>query len=119
MSTTYAASDPRASRISAVPSGGPLAAEVRGVDLRNVGDADFAAIHRLWIEKLVPLVRGETVDDGQLIAFSRRFGELDWAPVQETGRRFVEGKPELYIISNVIQNGEPIGSLGAGRGVWP
>ena len=53
-----------------------------------------------------------------LIAFSRRFGELDWAPVQETGRRFVDGHPEIYVVSNVMENGEPIGSLGAGEAVW-
>ena len=111
MSTTYAPVSAPSRR------GRPLAAEVRGVDLRNVSDADFAAIHRLWIEHLVLLFRGQTLDDDQLIAFSRRFGELDWAPVQETGRRFVEGKPELYVISNVIENGEPIGSLGAGEAV--
>jgi taurine dioxygenase len=38
--------------------------------------------------------------------------------VQETGRRFVEGLPEIYIVSNVKLNGEPIGSLGAGEAVW-
>jgi len=53
-----------------------------------------------------------------LIAFSKRFGELDWAPIQETGRRFVEGRPEIYVVSNVIENGDPIGSLGAGEAVW-
>ena len=56
--------------------------------------------------------------DQDLIAFSRRFGDLDWAPIQETGRRFVEGLPEIYIVSNVMVNGEPIGSLGAGEAVW-
>ena len=111
MSTTYA-------RISAVPSGAALAAEVRGVDLRHVTDQDFAAIHRLWLDHLVLLFRGQQLDDDQLIAFSRKFGELDWAPVQETGRRFVDGQPELYVISNVVENGEPIGSLGAGEAVW-
>jgi hypothetical protein len=30
---------------------------------------------------------------------------LDLAPIQETGRRFVEGRPEIYIVSNVIANG--------------
>jgi hypothetical protein len=30
----------------------------------------------------------------------------------------VEGKPEIYIVSNVIENGIPIGSLGAGEAVW-
>ena len=63
-------------------------------------------------------MRGQTLSDQDLIAFSRRFGDLDWAPVQETGRRFVEGLPEIYIVSNVIVNGEPIGSLGAGEAVW-
>src|SRR5262245_50913962 len=119
MGTTYGEHDTRpGARISAVPSGAALAAEVRGVDLRHVTDQDFAAIHRLWLEYLVLLFRGQELDDEQLIAFSRRFGELDWAPVQETGRRFVEGHPELYVISNVIENGEPIGSLGAGEATW-
>jgi len=116
--STIAGRDIRSARITAVPSGAALAAEVGGVDLRNVTDQDFATIHRLWIEHLVLLFRGQTLDDDQLIAFSRQFGELDWAPVQETGRRFVEGRPELYVISNVVENGEPIGSLGAGEAVW-
>ena len=115
---TITGRDIRSARITALPSGAALAAEVRGVDLRDVTDQDFATIHRLWIEHLVLLFRGQTLDDDQLIAFSRRFGELDWAPVQETGRRFVEGRPELYVISNVVENGEPIGSLGAGEAVW-
>src|SRR5260370_23109321 len=58
------------------------------------------------------------LSDQDLIAFSRRFGALDWAPVQETGRRFVEGHPEIYVVSNVIENGAPIGSLGAGEATW-
>jgi taurine dioxygenase len=66
----------------------------------------------------VILFRGQTLADQDLIAFSRRFGDLDWAPVQETGRRFVEGLPEIYIVSNVTVNGQPIGSLGAGEAVW-
>jgi taurine dioxygenase len=118
VSTTDTGHTARSRHISAVPSGAALAAEVRGVDLRNISKDEFAAIHRLWLEHLVLLFRGQELDDEQLIAFSRRFGELDWAPVQETGRRFVEGHPELYVISNVIENGEPIGSLGAGEATW-
>ena len=119
MSTSDAGHDIRsAARISVVPSGAALAGEIRGVDLRDITDQDFAAIHRLWLDHLVLLFRGQRLDDDQLIAFSRRFGALDWAPVQETGRRFVEGRPELYVISNVVENGEPIGSLGAGEAVW-
>jgi len=105
-------------RLEVRPNAAALGAEIGGVDLRAVDDATFAAIHRAWIDHLVLLFRGQTLSDDQLIAFSRRFGDLDWAPIQETGRRFVEGKPEIYVVSNVIEDGEPIGSLGAGEAVW-
>jgi taurine dioxygenase len=95
-----------------------LGAEIQGVDLREIDADDFAAIYRAWLDRLVILCRGQRLTDQDLIAFSRRLGNLDWAPVQETGRRFVEGYPEIYVVSNVIENGEPIGSLGAGEAVW-
>jgi taurine dioxygenase len=104
--------------VSVKPSGAALAAELSGVDLRHLTEADFAAIHRAWLDHLVLLFRGQTLTDDDLIKFSRRFGELDWAPIQENGRRFVEGRPEIYVVSNVIENGVAIGSLGAGEAVW-
>lgn len=101
-----------------VPTGGGLGAEIGAVDLRRLSDAAFAVIRRAWLDNLVLLVRGQDLTDSELIAFSRRFGDLDLAPIQETGRRFVEGLPELYIVSNVLKDGEPIGSLGFGEAVW-
>src|SRR5271170_6483710 len=101
-----------------IPTGAALGAEVRGVDLRSLDDRLFAALKHAWHQHQVILLRGQTLDDQDLVAFSRRFGDLDWAPVQETGRRFVEGLPEIYIVSNVTINGQPIGSLGAGEAVW-
>ena len=95
-----------------------LGAEINGLDLRNVSDQDFTRIHNAWLDHQVLLIRGQRLTDDDLIRFSRRFGALDWAPVQETGRRFVEGHPEIYVVSNVIENGVPIGSLGAGEAVW-
>jgi taurine dioxygenase len=100
------------------PTGGGLGAEIRGIDLRDLDEDRFAALHRAWLDNLVLLVRGQALDDADLIAFSRRLGELDHAPVQESGRRFVGGMPELYVVSNVVENGEPIGSLGNGEAVW-
>jgi taurine dioxygenase len=104
--------------IEIVPTGRVLGAEVRGVDLTSLDDRQFSALKRAWHQHQVLLIRGQQLRDQDLIAFSRRFGDLDWAPVQETGRRFVEGLPEIYIVSNVKVNGEPIGSLGAGEAVW-
>jgi alpha-ketoglutarate-dependent taurine dioxygenase len=104
--------------IDVVSTGAALGAEVRGVDLKSLDELQFAALKRAWHDYQVILVRDQTLSDQDLIAFSRRFGDLDWAPVQETGRRFVEGLPEIYIVSNVTVNGQPIGSLGAGEAVW-
>jgi len=108
----------RAEPIEVIATGAALGAEVCGADLRDLDAAQFSAIERAWHAHQVILVRNQTLDDHELIAFSRRFGALDWAPIQETGRRFVEGLPEIYIVSNVMVNGEPIGSLGAGEAVW-
>jgi taurine dioxygenase len=104
--------------ITVTPTGVALGAEVGGVDLRRISDVDFAALHHAWLDHLVLLFRGQTLNDDDLIAFSQRFGKLDFAPIQENGRRFVEGHPEIYVVSNVIENGEAIGSLGAGEAVW-
>lgn len=101
-----------------IPTGKALGAEIDGVDLRRIDQEDFAVIHQAWLDHLVLLFRRQDLSDEDLIAFSRRLGELDWAPVQETGRRFVEGHPEIYVVSNVVEDGVPIGSLGAGEATW-
>jgi taurine dioxygenase len=104
--------------IDVVPTGKALGAELRGVDLKSLDDAQAAIILRAFHQHQVILIRNQMLGDQDLVTFSRHFGDLDWAPVQETGRRFVEGMPEIYIVSNVKVNGEPIGSLGAGEAVW-
>ena len=100
------------------PTGAALGAEIQDVDLRALDDDTFAAIYRAWLDYQVLLVRDQALTDDDLVAFSRRFGNLDEAPVQETGKRFVEGYPEIYVVSNVVQDGVAIGSLGAGEAVW-
>jgi taurine dioxygenase len=112
------ARDSRIESINVISTWAALGGEVRGVDLKNLDELQFTALKRAWHEYQVILVRDQTLSDQDLIAFSRRFGDLDWAPVQETGRRFVEGLPEIYIVSNVTVDGQPIGSLGAGEAVW-
>ena len=95
-----------------------LGAEITGVDLRQIDDAAFALIHRAWIDHQVLLFRGQNLDDLDLIAFSRRLGDLDHAPIQENGQSIANGRPEIYVVSNVIENGVAIGSLGYGEAVW-
>jgi taurine dioxygenase len=106
------------SAFDVIPTGAALGAEVRSVDLRYLDDRTFRRLMDAWHQHSVLLVRGQSLNDQDLIAFSRRFGDLDWAPIQENGRRFVEGLPEIYIVSNVKVDGEAIGSLGDGEAVW-
>ena len=101
-----------------IPTEKPLGAEIQGVDIRRIHGDEFEFIYQAWLDHQVLLFRGQQLTDDDLIAFSRHFGELDFAPIQESGRRFVEGHPELYVVSNVIENGEPIGSLGSGEASW-
>jgi alpha-ketoglutarate-dependent taurine dioxygenase len=105
-------------RLAVAPAARALGAEIGGVDLRCIEAADFAVIRHAFIAHSVLLIRDQRLTDDDLIAFSRRLGVLDWAPVQENGRRFVPGKPEIYIVSNVVENGVAIGSLGAGEAAW-
>jgi taurine dioxygenase len=100
------------------PTGAALGAEIQGVDLRTLDDHAFAGIHQAWLDHQVLLFRDQQLTDDDLVAFSQRFGDLDEAPVQETGQRFVEGHPEIYVVSNVVKDGVAIGSLGAGEAVW-
>ncbi len=104
--------------INAIPNRAGFGAEMTGVDLRRLDEVGFARVLQAWRDHSVLLFRGQTLSDSDLIAFSRRLGDLDWAPIQENGRRFVEGMPEIYIVSNVKVNGEAIGSLGDGEAVW-
>jgi taurine dioxygenase len=101
-----------------VSTGAALAARVEGIDVRGLDTEAFAFVYQAWLDHEVLLFRDQSLTDEDLLAFSRRFGELDEAPVQESGRRFVEGHPEIYVVSNVVENGVPIGSLGAGEAVW-
>src|SRR3989441_1671311 len=100
------------------PTDAVLGASVEDVDLRALDSEIFAAIHRAWLDYQVLLFRNQALTDEDLVAFSRRFGDLDEAPVQETGRRFVEGHPEISVVWKVVQDGLPIGGLGSGEAVW-
>ena len=104
------------------PLGPALGAEIRGIDLSSgVDDAAFPAILDVWLEHCLLLFRGQRLDEPALVAFSRRFGPLEAPPASERRRRGEAGSavcPEVWIISNVVEDGEAIGSLGAGEAEW-
>ncbi len=105
--------------ISVTPITPAVGAEISGVDLAGLRDDDFAVIERAWHRHAVLLLRGQKLTDDDLLAFSRRFGDLDPPPNQEHGRQSPPGYPDVYVVSNVLdEKGEPIGALGAGEAVW-
>src|SRR4029077_10540557 len=92
--------------------------EILGVDLRQLSGADFAAVEHAWHQHSVILLRGQKLSHDDLLAFSRRFGELDPPPNQERGRISPPGYPDIYVVSNVLDaKGDPIGARGAGEAV--
>jgi taurine dioxygenase len=92
---------------------------VTGIDVaKAVSQVDIDDIEAAWRERLVVVFHGQTLSDPELIAFSKNFGELDPPGPNPYGEPFNKEHPELNVISNVKENGKPIGNLGDGEAVW-
>jgi taurine dioxygenase len=101
------------------PHPGPLGADVVGVDLAALGDDDFEALYRAWLEHGVLRIRGQRLSDPELEAFSARFGPLEEIPVKLSAEERAR-IPSLYVtvISNIQVGGRPIGGLGNLEAAW-
>jgi taurine dioxygenase len=94
------------------PTGAALGAEIQGVDLsHDLDDATFKQIVDLWHEHEVIFFRDQKLTPAQHVAFSRRFGELELHVRKDCCR---PGYHELFVVSNIIVDGKPIGSQDAG-----
>ena len=98
---------------------GVIGAEVQDIDLARATRAEVDAIKSAWYRHDVLLFRNQRLSDDNLLNFSRHFGALDAPPNQGAGRKSPPGYPEVYIVSNVLDDqGEPIGALGDGEAAW-
>jgi taurine dioxygenase len=94
------------------PFDAPLGAEVIGLDIgQPVSDADFQRIHRAHLDHHVLVFRGQRISPQQQIDFSRRFGPLQIHVLHQFG---LAGHPEVLVVSNILENGKPIGLGDAG-----
>jgi len=94
-------------------------AEVQGVDLATIGDAEFAELYGIWRKHHVLVLRDQHLTNAQFERFSSMLGELDPPPNQGAGRKNVPGYPNLYVVSNrKSATGEPLGALGDGEATW-
>jgi len=92
---------------------GPLGAEVVGLDLSlPVSDVDFARIHAAHLDHHVLVFREQRITPRQQTEFSRRFGPLQIHVL----RNFqLAGHPEVLVVSNIIEDGKPVGLGDAGH----
>lgn len=105
-------------RITVIPSGAALAADVVGVDLTQpMPDATYQQIRKAWNDHLVLRFRSQKLDDPQFLNFARLFGELEKAPIH-AGTVVENPYPEISVMSNIKVNGKSIGNLGHYEAVW-
>ena len=90
----------------------PLGFEIRGVDLsKPVGDDTAKAVEDALVEHSVVFLRNQKLTPEQHKGFGARFGDL---AIHVAKTYLLPGHPEIYIVSNIVENGRNIGVADAG-----
>ena len=89
-----------------------LGAEVIDVDLRrNIDDELAARLKEVWHRNLVILLRDQELSEDDQVRFAERFGP----PAVIHTKQFVRKHPAVMLISNIREDGKPIGALPDGE----
>jgi taurine dioxygenase len=100
--------------IEVIPTGAAVGAEIRGVNLAApINGPVFGEIERAYNEYGVIFFRDQRITPAQQVAFTRRFGEIEFNIFGE--RWSVPDSPEIVVVSNVTEGGQPIGVRRAGE----
>ena len=90
-----------------------MGAEIHGIDLNvPLTESEFADLRRLLADHSLLLMRNQDISPNSQISFSRRFGELEEHVLQNF---CLDGHPEIFVVSNIIENGEHIGAYGGSK----
>lgn len=96
-----------------IPSTSTLGARVEGLDLSQpLSDEILAELIQALGHHGVLKYPQQTLTAAQLKAFSERFGELE---VNVANAYQEPGLPEVMILSNIVENGKPLGLADAGQ----
>jgi taurine dioxygenase len=103
-----------ADNFKVLPIAGSFAAEVVGLDLTRPAEATTIARISDALAQYGVLVFRDQADltPRQHIEFSRCFGPLE---IHVQKKFLLEDHPEILVVSNVIENGKPLGLVDAGR----
>jgi taurine dioxygenase len=94
------------------PLSSALGAEILGLDLRDDIDARvFAQIRDAWHQNLVIVLRGQNMSEEDQVRFAEKFGP----PAMIHTKQFVRNHPAVMLISNIREDGKPIGALPDGE----
>ncbi len=105
-------------RLEVVPLTKHIGAEIRGIDLREKpDDATVRAIYQAWLDHLVIVFPGQKLEQEDLIRVTGYFGEIGdlHRPAKYQPAGFSKMLPGIMLISNIRENGEPIGALPDGE----
>ncbi|OZI41655.1 TauD/TfdA dioxygenase family protein [Bordetella genomosp. 4] len=95
------------------PLPGGIGAEIVGIDLgQTLNASDFARVHRAHLDHHVVVFRDQRITPQQHIDFSRRFGKL---MIHVLHQFHLPGHPEILIVSNIVEDGKPVGLGDAGK----
>lgn len=101
-----------------IPSGKGCGAEIRGIDLHALDEPSIGTLKQALRDHLVVLIRGQALTDAQLIALGKKLGELEPPGMSIIGKPYIDEYPDILVISNIVEDGQPKGNLGAGEAIW-
>ena len=114
-----------APHFAVVPLPAALGAEIRGANLAALDPAGFARMQRCLLDHLLVLVRDQALKPEHIVDLVRRFGtpvtssNLHQRNLEErTANQIMDLPPEITVVTNLRENGRPIGILGDGEIVW-
>ncbi len=107
------------------PCKAALGAEISGIDLKTMDDATFKAVHAAWLNHVIAIFRGQSLDANDLVRLVHRFGipvtssNLHARNLEErTANQLFSLPPEVTVVTNIKENGKAVGILGDGEIVW-
>ncbi|BEP63440.1 TauD/TfdA family dioxygenase [Variovorax sp. V213] len=115
MTASQSKAEPAPQHFEVRPFPAPVGAEILGLDIsKPINNEDFARIHRAHLDHHVLVFRNQQITPAEHIGFSRRFGPLE---IHVLHQFHLKNHPEILIVSNIKENGEPIG-LGDAGAYW-